>query len=849
MEAQLSLDMDESEQRSSPLAGPGTTRANRRLQLRKNGFRGRVLPNRNITPKRRISDAWSSPAQQDDTPTSDLPQQPESNKAYLSARGRSSSILQEVSNSSLRRKDKDKNKNKHDSVLSVFADENGDDKPWNFESSPAWYHKTAPPCREKALLTAHQNSLPPEAPNLTKPRQKHQRTQSYKSNPDSDQQDQHIAYLESELAAYQTQLASLNSPSVTKEKGQKIRQLNQDIRRLEQENSRWETEFDERVLQVMEEHDGIENNLRARINMLEADGDKYLQKVKELQAQLDATRKALDTAEAANIEFEKRLETFAHLLVTSPIKTETPLAQPPFTKESRSIRQKRLSFHRFPTAGSLHQASMLEQQETDEARPHSEGAVQDYFDNHVSDAEWEASKRESFVSDASRNSIDFSLLMNQEPPPSSSRARPNRRMRRFHGGSHLPKPLILSAAQLAPILASAPIYEPHDSPRAFPFPEVHVATRRASCHEFSPITGRRRAKTNTDGLELLTRPSFTTTDSSSSFVSTEEDKTPTPQHANASHPTSAEYPSIGPNTGRNLLEELHAARLDDDSQTTSSGPTPFASLNAKPADLATSASHSTSIQRNVSGALRLRHQRSISEATGLSLYPPPSRSTSSTHRPPTSRKSTGIVEIVKELLRQPFKIAKRCVARAHQAFLLSRMVNRVQWMLLHIMLGPLATRKLMACSVHENGILMQAPYRQASASSSPSKDSGAEDTDSEPETEDVELSPCPSRQSRRRASPSRCVFDTQQKVQKRKSSQGLRTEHGSRDERQRREEAPMLSRHSPWLWVRFSLTLAFAVAAAVREGPGALMVECEKDDETQQCGCLKCLGREMARCA
>jgi hypothetical protein len=143
MDAQIPLDMDESEQRSSPLAGPGTTRANRRLQLRKNGFRGRVLPNRNITPKRRISDAWSSPAQQDDTPTSDLPQQPESNKAYLSARGRSSSILQEVSNSSLRRKDK--NKNKHDSVLSVFADENGDDKPWNFESSPAWYHKTIPP--------------------------------------------------------------------------------------------------------------------------------------------------------------------------------------------------------------------------------------------------------------------------------------------------------------------------------------------------------------------------------------------------------------------------------------------------------------------------------------------------------------------------------------------------------------------------------------------------------------------------------------------------------------------------------------------------------------------------------
>ncbi|KAI4724825.1 hypothetical protein E4T49_07434 [Aureobasidium sp. EXF-10728] len=817
------LDMEDTEQRSSPLAGPGTTRANRRLQLRKNGFRGRQLPNRNITPKRRISDAWSSPAPQDDTPTSDLPQ-----PSGLSARGRSSSILQEVNNSSLRRKDK--KANKHDSVLSVFADENGDDKAWSFESSPA--------------------CLPPEAPNLNKSRKKHQRTQSYKSNPDSDQADQHIAYLESELAAYQTQLASLTSPTATKEKGQKIRLLNQDIRRLQDENSRWEAEFDERVLQVMEHHDGVEYNLRARINMLEADSDNYSQKVKELQAQLDATRKALDIAEAANVEFEKRLETFAHLLVTSPIKTETPLAQPPFSKESRSTRQKRLSFHRFPTAGSLHQqASMHEQHDVDEPRPRSEGAAQDYFDNAVSDAEWDASKRESFISDASRNSIDFSLFMNQDANSSNSRPRPNRRMRRFHGGSHLPKPLILSAAQLAPILASAPVYEPHDSPRAFPFPDVHVAPRRASCHEFSPITGRRRAKTSTDRLDPSSLVPFSAAESSASSSHSsdepQEDKTPTPQQAAIdSQNTSAEYPSIGPNLGRNLLEELHAARHDDDAQTASSGPTPFATLNTRPADLA-STSHSTGIQRNVSGALRLRHQRSMSEATGLSFYPPYSRQVSSAV-PASAPKSSGIVEKVKELLRQPFKIAQRCVGRAHRAFLLSRTLNRFQWMLLHALLGPMATRRLMACSLHENAILMSAPYRSASASSSASEDKlkSPEDQGFEADSEDLDLSPCPSRPTRgRRVSPSTCVFETQGKIRKRRSERQLRNQHTTRD-----ENAPMLSRHSPWLWVRFSLTLAFAIAAAVKEGPGALMVEC-RGSEGVRCGCLKCVGRGMRECA
>ncbi|KEQ96449.1 hypothetical protein AUEXF2481DRAFT_639232 [Aureobasidium subglaciale EXF-2481] len=817
--------MEEVEQRSSPLAGPGTTRANRRLQLRKNGFRGRALPNRNITPKRNISDAWSSPAPQDNTPTSDLPQA-ESARTDLSTRGRSSSILQEVSNSSLRRKDK--NKHKHDSALSIFADENGQEKLWSFESSPA--------------------CLPPEAPNLTKSRKKHARTQSYKSNPDTEQADQHIAYLESELAVYQTQLASLTSPSVTKEKGQKLRLLGQDIRRLEEENARWEAEFDERVLQVMQEHDGIEYNLRARINMLEADSDNYAQKVKELQAQLDATRKALDIAESANIEFEKRLETFAHLLVTSPIKSETPLAQPPFTKESRSTRQKRLSFHRFPTAGSLHQASMFEQHEHEESRPHSEPVVQDYFDNPVSDAEWDPSKRESIISDASRNSIDFSLFLNNEPPPSSSRARPNRRMRRFHGGSHLPKPLILSAAQLAPIPASAPPHEPHESPRAFPFPDIDLVPRRASCHEFSPLTGRRRAKTTTDGLDpSLLQPFSRPTNPPMSLPCSadQEDTTPTPQQTSSdSNNTSTDYSSIGPNLGRNLLEELSAVRHDEDSQTASSGPTPFATLISKPPDFS---SHSTSIQRNISGAMRLRHQRSMSEATGLSLYPP-SRQVSSSR--PTPLRPNGVLAKVKELLRSPWKLARRCVRRAHQAFLLSRTVNRIQWVLLHALLGPMATRRLMACSLHESAVLMQSPCRSSSSSRRVSAERQRREKEEEEEeeeegfdaNEEVEGSPCPLRRRRiphsSSSSPSSsCVFETTTK------------EIGNRSKKVR-QEAPMLSRHSPWLWVRFSLTLAFAVAAAIREGPGALMMECQSEGgcEKKECACLGCMGRELRKC-
>lgn len=32
-----------------------------------------------------------------------------------------------------------------------------------------------------------------------------------------------------------------------------------------------------------------------------------------------------------------------------------------------------------------------------------------------------------------------------------------------------------------------------------------------------------------------------------------------------------------------------------------------------------------------------------------------------------------------------------------------------------------------------------------------------------------------------------------------------------------------LGRHSPWLWIKFSLTLAFAIGAAIKDGPGSML--------------------------
>ena len=53
-----------------------------------------------------------------------------------------------------------------------------------------------------------------------------------------------------------------------------------------------------------------------------------------------------------------------------------------------------------------------------------------------------------------------------------------------------------------------------------------------------------------------------------------------------------------------------------------------------------------------------------------------------------------------------------------------------------------------------------------------------------------------------------------------------------------------LGRHSPWLWLKFSITLAFAIGCAFKSGPGSLL------SLEEECpGCESCsAGGQRARC-
>lgn len=172
---QQHINMHEDDQKSSPapLAGPGTTRANRRLQLRKTGFRGLAVQRqqRNITPtnnnnnsnhnhgsNRQTSGSWSSPANNNlgallsELSSSDSRNMHDRNETdgRPSSSSSSSNILLEVNSSSLRRKGRGMpGRSRTEPMVSIFHDENAEaegeaydagrqSSSRQLESSPAW---------------------------------------------------------------------------------------------------------------------------------------------------------------------------------------------------------------------------------------------------------------------------------------------------------------------------------------------------------------------------------------------------------------------------------------------------------------------------------------------------------------------------------------------------------------------------------------------------------------------------------------------------------------------------------------------------------------------------------------
>lgn len=123
---------------ATALAGPGTTRQTRKLQLRRAGFKGKMVPQRNITPKSGPSDHWE---RRDASGSVDAALQmsvvsEEQESPALSSR--KSGILQEISNSSFRKKKSGRPR------IDVFQDEGMEDSPRTVHPSGSPYKDPLP---------------------------------------------------------------------------------------------------------------------------------------------------------------------------------------------------------------------------------------------------------------------------------------------------------------------------------------------------------------------------------------------------------------------------------------------------------------------------------------------------------------------------------------------------------------------------------------------------------------------------------------------------------------------------------------------------------------------------------
>ncbi|PNS20819.1 hypothetical protein CAC42_2750 [Sphaceloma murrayae] len=778
----------------TPDSGPN--RQTRKLQLRKAGFKAKDLPISHMSPK--PSGSWS----QSNMSATLAPKgtTEADSRTIISDSQSTHSILKVISNSSRRRK---KQTRPHiDESIFIYQDE-------NVVASPKASHVELGCVSESAPRCATPTSA-------NRPRSASRVTPSSRMRKQSVSIDtvKYIEHLESELAAVQTQLAAMTSPTVLQARSLKMRVLNAETRALQDEVAEWERKFHDRVQEEIEERTKIEGGLKARIRLLEGDTEDYAQKVRELQGQLEKTAVTMAAAESANVELERRIDAISGL-VASPRKPELDRTQS--VARRRHSRQKSL-LPRFPTTGSL---SLPSRNMDAPATPNlSKPAVarslsvdrsnrQRGLQIDVNKETLDALNGESVLqqqttpTDASSSSCNSKRFSWATPDcytslesVAASNGRPSRRMRRFHAGSVMPKPLLLpsTTSYSYAMPASAPVIEREHTPPQWPFPELPDVAEIPSTRNFDfllspmPGNGRRRALSCIEDVAAAMRRS------SNPFLS------PLPFPAAMARPSSHSTPSgIAPSDcaradlssidaapiGRNLFEELQ--RVADETDPTDPPDSIDLSRTTTSESNTPRASQTGSVRFNTTHiGLRKRawtsHHRTVSDQTGISAALLRHLDAGGNCEEQDPEEDAGFFALVADVFRQTYDTARQALGYAQNVTIRSTTVQRLQWWLVQVLLGPMMTRRMMTRSLREG-------------------------------------------RRGRRAGRGRGV---------RVSGQSIWAERHDRlpvrDEGQ--VQVKWIQKQSPWLWLRLSIALIFALGAALRDGPGVVLgVDREEEEE------------------
>ena len=136
----------------------------------------------------------------------------------------------------------------------------------------------------------------------------------------SGENNRYIEHLESQIAALQTQVQSLLSPSSEKSHPTKLRSLNSENKILQEELNSWEKRFAERLQEQVDHYERVTGHMRGRILDLESEVTERDGRLVTLEKSLQDRSKQLDGAQYVNHDLERRLEYLSGLVETSPIK-------------------------------------------------------------------------------------------------------------------------------------------------------------------------------------------------------------------------------------------------------------------------------------------------------------------------------------------------------------------------------------------------------------------------------------------------------------------------------------------------------------------------------------------------
>lgn len=460
------------------------------LQLRKSRFKASTVAPRNVTPL--SFDFYSPTGSNDPDSPSTAMAPPLDHKDSVGMITEDCDAVQEISNSSLRRRGMRRPRTSLRRSLS-HSDE-------TLRSSP---------CPQNALLTERPTlnndtfasplsgtsgptsttTSPSKIPTV---RRQPKTTTRKRRSSNGFEASQYIEHLESQLAALQTQLTSLTSPSTSKAHSIKLRAMNNESRLLRQEVQDWEQSFSERLHDQMEQHQIVVGSLRAQVRSLEREAEMMQERLETFETETDEKDVRLKAMDAANCELERRLELMSELLAASPSKLD--LCQQPM--ESRKISPtrpksfglplskstlpplsplRRLARHSLleSVAGQIHD-DYVKSPESPSAKRHSRHWSFDRRQSQISIAD----SSDTLVTDGSEgmpaqdrplSPTHRRLNLQRTQTDADARTRPSRQMRRFHGGAAGPRTLILPAASVSNSLpASAHTTAALDGP--FPDP-------------------------------------------------------------------------------------------------------------------------------------------------------------------------------------------------------------------------------------------------------------------------------------------------------------------------------------------------------------------------------------------